>query len=144
MILRQVKSKTEGRSEGNAYPRRFLPPYWTWAILRRRRSELEALARRLLGSDGEGTRARELEDRRAILADVVRRGAPWLQFSESIDQRLTINPVMAIQSHASNRPLPARLFLHRADRCANVSDCLRNAVSSSCNQFKMGDDLAKM
>jgi bifunctional non-homologous end joining protein LigD len=31
------------------------------------------------------TRARELEERRAILADVVRGRAPWLQFSENLD-----------------------------------------------------------
>ena len=39
----------------------------------------------LMHLDGEDMRARELEDRRAILADVVRRRAPWLQFSESIE-----------------------------------------------------------
>jgi bifunctional non-homologous end joining protein LigD len=39
----------------------------------------------LMHLDGEDTRARELEDRRAILADVVKRRAPWLQFSENLD-----------------------------------------------------------
>ena len=38
----------------------------------------------LMHLDGEDMRGRELEDRRAILADVLRRRAPWLQFSESI------------------------------------------------------------
>ncbi len=39
----------------------------------------------LMHLDGEDMRARELEDRRAILADVVSKRAPWLQFSESIE-----------------------------------------------------------
>ena len=39
----------------------------------------------LVHLDGEDMRARELEDRRAILADVVSKRAPWIQFSESIE-----------------------------------------------------------
>ena len=35
--------------------------------------------------DGEDLRGRQLDDRRAILADVVRRREPWLQFSEAIE-----------------------------------------------------------
>jgi bifunctional non-homologous end joining protein LigD len=39
----------------------------------------------LMHLDGEDMCARELEDRRAILADVVSKRAPWIQFSESIE-----------------------------------------------------------
>ena len=39
----------------------------------------------LMHLGGEDTRARELEDRLAILADVVSKRAPWIQFSESIE-----------------------------------------------------------
>ena len=39
----------------------------------------------LMHLDGEDMRGRELEDRRAVLADVVSRRAPWIQFSESIE-----------------------------------------------------------
>ena len=39
----------------------------------------------LMHLDGEDMRRRELEDRRAVLEDVVRRRAPWIQFSESIE-----------------------------------------------------------
>ena len=39
----------------------------------------------LLHLDGEDMRGRELEDRRAVLEDVVRKRAPWIQFSESIE-----------------------------------------------------------
>jgi bifunctional non-homologous end joining protein LigD len=39
----------------------------------------------LLHLDGEDMRGRELEDRRAVLEDVVRRRAPLIQFSESIE-----------------------------------------------------------
>ena len=39
----------------------------------------------LLHLDGEDIRGRELEDRRAVLEDVVRKRAPWIQFSESIE-----------------------------------------------------------
>ena len=35
--------------------------------------------------DGENMRGRVLEDRRAILADVVNKRAPWLQFSEGLE-----------------------------------------------------------
>jgi bifunctional non-homologous end joining protein LigD len=39
----------------------------------------------LLHLDGEDMRGRELEDRRAVLEAVVRKRAPWIQFSESIE-----------------------------------------------------------
>ena len=39
----------------------------------------------LMHLDGEDMRGRVLEDRRAILAGVVSRRAPWLQFSESLE-----------------------------------------------------------
>ena len=39
----------------------------------------------LMHLDGEDMRGRVLEDRRAVLEDVVRRRAPWIQFSESIE-----------------------------------------------------------
>ena len=39
----------------------------------------------LLHLDGEDMRGRELEDRRAVLEAVVRKRAPWIQFSKSIE-----------------------------------------------------------
>ena len=39
----------------------------------------------LLHLDGEDMRGREREDRRAVLEAVVRKRAPWIQFSESIE-----------------------------------------------------------
>ena len=39
----------------------------------------------LMHLDGEDMRGRALEDRRAVLADVINKRAPWLQFSESLE-----------------------------------------------------------
>jgi bifunctional non-homologous end joining protein LigD len=39
----------------------------------------------LMHLDGEDMRGRELEDRRAVLEAVVRKRAPWIQFSKSIE-----------------------------------------------------------
>ena len=39
----------------------------------------------LMHLDGEDMRGRVLEDRRAVLADVINKRAPWLQFSESLE-----------------------------------------------------------
>ena len=55
------------------------------ALARRNAPRAMLVAFDLLHLDGEDMRVRELEDRRAILADVLRKRAPWLQFSESIE-----------------------------------------------------------
>jgi bifunctional non-homologous end joining protein LigD len=55
------------------------------AALARKNAPLAVLvAFDLMHLDGEDLRGRALEDRRAILADVVSKRAPWLPFSESI------------------------------------------------------------
>jgi bifunctional non-homologous end joining protein LigD len=55
------------------------------ALARRNAPRAMLVAFDLLHLDGEDMRGRELEDRRAVLADVVRKRAPWIQFSESVE-----------------------------------------------------------
>ena len=55
------------------------------ALARKHAPSAVLVAFDLLHLDGEDMRGRELEDRRAVLADVVRKRAPWIQFSESIE-----------------------------------------------------------
>jgi bifunctional non-homologous end joining protein LigD len=55
------------------------------ALTRKHAPNAALIAFDLLHLDGEDMRGRELEERRAILADVVNKRAPWLQFSESIE-----------------------------------------------------------
>ena len=55
------------------------------ALARKNAPRAVLVAFDLLHLDGEDMRARELEDRRAVLTDVVRRRVPWIQFSESIE-----------------------------------------------------------
>jgi hypothetical protein len=53
------------------------------ALARKNAPRAVLVAFDLIHLDGEDMRGRELEERRAILADVVSKRAPWLQFSES-------------------------------------------------------------
>ena len=55
------------------------------ALARRNAPRAMLVAFDLLHLDGEDMRGRELEDRRAVLEAVVRKRAPWIQFSESIE-----------------------------------------------------------
>jgi bifunctional non-homologous end joining protein LigD len=55
------------------------------ALARKHAPNAALIAFDLLHLDGEDVRGRELEERCAILADVVSKRAPWLQFSESIE-----------------------------------------------------------
>ena len=55
------------------------------ALARKNAPRAMLVAFDLLHLDGEDMRGRELEDRRAVLAAVVRKRAPWIQFSESIE-----------------------------------------------------------
>ena len=55
------------------------------ALARKNAPRAVLVAVDLMHLDGEDMRTCEFEDRRAILADVVRKRAPCLQFSEGID-----------------------------------------------------------
>jgi bifunctional non-homologous end joining protein LigD len=55
------------------------------ALARKSAPRAALVAFDLMHLDGEDMRGRVLEDRRAILADVISKRAPWLQFSESVE-----------------------------------------------------------
>ena len=55
------------------------------ALARKSAPRAALVAFDIMHLDGEDTRGRELEDRRAVLADVVNKRASWLQFSESLE-----------------------------------------------------------
>jgi bifunctional non-homologous end joining protein LigD len=55
------------------------------ALARRHSPHAALIAFDIMHLDGEDLRGRELQDRRAILADVLRRRDPWLQFSDAAE-----------------------------------------------------------
>jgi bifunctional non-homologous end joining protein LigD len=55
------------------------------ALARKSAPRVVLVALDIMHLDGKDLRGRELEERRAILADVVGKRAPWLQFSESLE-----------------------------------------------------------
>jgi bifunctional non-homologous end joining protein LigD len=81
------------------------------ALARKQAPRAVLVAFDLVHLDGEDMCARELEDRRAILADVVSKRAPWIQFSESIE-----GDGPQVWGHACNMGLEGIISKRRGSR----------------------------